>query len=56
MWGVKQKGNKSSLAAYTRIFVEDKFKCHDFLKEQVLHLIIPLKQEMNVSEYGMSHK
>jgi len=31
-WGAKQEGNKSSLAAYTTIFVKDEFKCHDFLK------------------------
>jgi hypothetical protein len=30
--GGTEKENKSSLAAYTTIFVEDEFKCHDFLK------------------------
>jgi hypothetical protein len=55
MWGAKQKGNKSTLAAYTRIFVEDEFKCHDLLKIQDFHLQHPLKQQTQMLEYEMSH-
>jgi hypothetical protein len=43
-WGGTEKENKSSLAAYTTIFVEDEFKCHDFSKKQVFSLKTFLKQ------------